>query len=159
MHSYRRDVSQFSKRRAAQPFDFADIIDTESAPFLRVLCEGAGTTNPRSANSLPEGRPTLRFLKGGIPRSHLAWALLGGSENLGTDGTYPSFPKGGRPSPLTSPTSSTRRVPRSFAFLAKGRVPRTPALRSYAARGSAHPSFFEGWDSTLASCLGPSRRL
>jgi hypothetical protein len=45
----RRDVPQFSKRRAAQPFDFADIIDTESTPFLRVLCEGAGTTNPRTA--------------------------------------------------------------------------------------------------------------
>jgi hypothetical protein len=45
----RRDVPQFSKRRAAQPFDFADIIDTESAPFLRVLCEGAGTTNPHTA--------------------------------------------------------------------------------------------------------------
>src|SRR6202043_2666074 len=40
----------------AQAFDLAAITTTVGAPFLRVLCEGAGTTNVRSCEVTPPFR-------------------------------------------------------------------------------------------------------
>jgi hypothetical protein len=57
-------------RRVAQAFDLAAITNTVGAPFLRVLCEGAGTTNVCRSEAPPASR---------IPPSTMPIPLLNSS--------------------------------------------------------------------------------